>query len=359
MTRDPNGLSARKIGILKAIIDAHIKNGEPVGSKYLTQNKQIALSSATIRNEMAELEDMGYLEQPHTSAGRVPSEHGYRFYVDSILENYRANAHELRRMNELMKLKLTELDNILDNASKLMASLTNYTSLSVKPKKKATLMKSCKLVLLDSQNFLVVMILDDDEVKTKQIRVRYFVNESMLARLEPVLNEFIAGIPSEQITLQRIMMIEKHAPDCEDIISAIIKAIYETLESVDGGNLKLEGMNLLLQYPEYSDMNSFRKMLDILEKKEKLISLVENSNKDMMNVLIGSESNVEGMNNTSFVFKTISSGGKVIGTIGVIGPCRMDYTNVISTVNYLADSISDAVKKQSDPPPGIDGKNQT
>lgn len=355
--RNNDGLSDRKISILKAIIDAHIEKGEPVGSKYLTQNKQIALSSATIRNEMAELEEMGYLEQPHTSAGRVPSEHGYRFYVNSILENYRMNAQEMRRLNDMMHLKLAELDNVLDNASKLISSLTNYTSLSVKPKHKSTSVKNYKLVMLDTQNFLVIMILADDEVKTKQIHVQYFITEDMISRLERAMNEYLSGLSPEQITVSRIMALEKRVPECEAIISPIVKVVYETLEDANGGELKLEGMNLLLQYPEYSDMNSFRKMLDVLEKKEELINIVENSNKDIMNVFIGSENNVDVMKNSSLVFKTISSNGKTIGAIGVIGPCRMDYSNVITTVNYLADTISEAMKKRMGLSPPYENSN--
>ncbi|MCL2519128.1 MAG: heat-inducible transcription repressor HrcA, partial [Oscillospiraceae bacterium] len=177
-------LSDRKKLILKAVINAHIDNGEPVGSKFLTYNKQIALSSATIRNEMAELEELGYLEQPHTSAGRIPSEHGYRFYVNSLMESYRLTANELREMNNLFNSKIDEIDKILDYASRLMSMFTNYVSLAVKPRPKQITVVRFKSILLDGSSFLLVMITSTSIVKTRYIYVKFIITEQILSEFE-------------------------------------------------------------------------------------------------------------------------------------------------------------------------------
>ena len=168
-----NELSERKKLILKAIIDAHINMGEPVGSKYLTQNKQITYSSATIRNEMAELEDMGYLEQPHTSAGRVPSELGYRFYVDSLIQRYRMTASEINELRSMLRAKITELDGILAQATKIASALTHYTALSVKPRETQICVSRFETIFLDSRNFILVMIISHGVVKTKYIKLDF------------------------------------------------------------------------------------------------------------------------------------------------------------------------------------------
>lgn len=183
MNGDGSRLNERKKLILKAIIEAHVKEGEPVGSKYLTQNKQIALSSATIRNEMSELEEMGYLEQPHTSAGRVPSEHGYRFYVNSLMQKYRMSQNELARMNTLVKSRLAEVDKLLETATQLAAALTNYTSIAIKSGQSAAVITKFRLVFLTDEMLMLVMLMADGSVKTSQIHAEIRIDADMLERL--------------------------------------------------------------------------------------------------------------------------------------------------------------------------------
>lgn len=345
MYKNGDELSERKKIILKAIIDSHIDNGEPVGSKYLAYNEQIALSSATIRNEMAELEEMGYLEQPHTSAGRIPSELGYRFYVNSLMNNYRLTANELREMNSLLTSKVDELDKILDSSSKLMSMLTNYASLAVKPKSTHITVIRFKMILLDEINFLLIMITNVNVVKTRYVRIGFSLTEEKLQHFENILNRYLTNITMDTVTLPLMMEIENRLPECAELVSPVLKYIYEIIGELDDGDLKFDGVNRLLQYPEFTDIERLRELLGILENKEEILNIISNSEHDITNIYIGSENSVEIMQKSTLIFKTIKSNNRIIGAIGVLGPCRMDYSKVVTTVEYLADNISGITDK--------------
>lgn len=353
MKRSADELDERKKQILRAIVNAHIKGGGPVGSKYLAQNQQLTLSSATIRNEMAELESLGYLEQPHTSAGRIPSERGYRFYVNSLMESYRLTTAELRQLNNLMRAKVAELDKLLESAGKLISTLTNYMSLAVKPRQRAVVITHMRALYIDSQTFLLVFITDADAVKTKYVRSPLSVTEELLRRLERELNNFLTGVPLESVTLPLIMELFTRLPDCEQLVSPIIKCLYETLGEIDGGELHYEGINLLLQYPEYADVENFKELLGLLERKEDILNLVSERDGESTQVIIGCESPVEVMHNSTLIFRKIISGGRVVGAIGVLGPCRMDYSRVITTVEHLVKNIAGAADGTRTEPPKL------
>ena len=338
-------LSERKKLILHAIIDAHIGNGEPVGSKFLTNDSRIRCSSATVRNEMAELEEMGYLEQPHTSAGRIPSERGYRFYVNSLMERYKMTATELEQLNELVRKKETELDSIIESATKMMSMFTNYTSLSVRPKPKNSVILRFNFMQVSSNTLLLIMLTDRQAVKTRSVRVPFTLTPEMPAHFTEVFNSCLAGVPMERVTLPLILEMESRLTGCEMIVNPIIKSIYEVINEIDNGELKFENINKMLQYPEYSDITRLRSLLDLFENKEDLLNIVSNSQKDVINVLIGRENTVDVMDNSSLIFKTITSGDRVLGAIGIIGPTRMDYSKVITTIDTLSRAIKDRAEE--------------
>ncbi len=354
MSGNGRELNDRKKMILKAIIEAHVKEGEPVGSKYLTQHQQIALSSATIRNEMAELESLGYLEQPHTSAGRVPSEVGYRFYVNSLMQKYRMSQNELMRMNALVKSRLAEVDRLLETATQLAAALTNYTSLAVKPKQNAAVIERFKTVHLGDDLFMLIMMDGDGNIKTRQIHTDIPVDAAMLERLELLLNARIAGRRVHEISVPLVMEMEKSFGEGESLIGPVVKNICETMGEMDGGDLKYAGVNHLLEYPEYADAHEFKELLGVLEEKRDILKLVSDTEAegDGPQVIIGSENGVEEMKNSTLVFQKIRAGGKVIGVIGILGPRRMDYSKVISTVEYIAGNISDLLNTTPKLPSG-------
>ena len=336
-------LSERKKQILKAVVEAHIEGGEPVGSKYIVQNNLLSCSSATIRNEMAELEQLGYLEQPHTSAGRVPSEMGYRFYVDSLVEQYANTTRDIAKINHLLKLKMSELDHILDTASKLASSLTNYTGIAIKPRAHSVTMTRFELVSIDERNFAMVMITSSGVVKTKKVKAPAAYGASALSALSELLNANICGMVADMISLPIIMNLENEMGDNAFLVNPAIKAIYEVMNELDGGELKYSGLNHLLDYPEYSDTQHLGNLLGTLEEKSEILDLVSRPERDDINVLIGSESSVKEMNNSSLVFKPIKKNGKTVCMIGVLGPRRMDYKKVLKTIEEIGEGISDMI----------------
>lgn len=338
-------LSERKKLILKAIVDAHIAEGEPVGSKYIMQNEHLTCSSATIRNEMAELEEMGYLEQPHTSAGRVPSELGYRFYVDSLIESYSMTAKEISEINKLLRSKMTELDQILYTASKLAGNLTNYTSFLIKPKASSVSIKRFDVIYVDKHSILLVMISNHSNISTKRISLESAISRLTASDLANALNDNISGLTANEITLPIIMELEAAMGDKAYIVGPIMKIIYESMSELDDGDLKVSGMDRLLQYPEYSNKEQLRELLGVFENKDEILDLVSTPESDGINVVIGSESSVKVMNNSSLVFKPVVRNGKRIGAIGIIGPRRMDYAKVVATIEGLAENVESVINE--------------
>lgn len=343
MGNPTGGLSERKKLILKAVVEAHIEGGEPVGSKSIVQSNLLSCSSATIRNEMAELEQLGYLEQPHTSAGRVPSELGYRFYVDSLVEQYANTTRDIARINQLLRSKMSELDQILETASKLASSLTNYTGIAIKPKISSVTMAKIELVSIDSFNFAMVMITSGGTVKTKKVKTPMPYEADALTQLSEILNLQICGLGADMITLPIIMQLENDMADNAFLVNPAIKAVYEVMNELDGGELRYSGLNRLLDYPEYADTQQLSSLLGTLEDQDEILELVSDPLRDDINVLIGSESPVKVMNNSAIVFKPIKKNGRTVGVIGVIGPRRMDYKKVLKTIDEIGVSISDII----------------
>lgn len=341
-----NELSERKKQILKAIIDAHIENGEPVGSKFLTQNKQIGCSSATIRNEMAELEAMGLLEQPHTSAGRVPSEAGYRFYVDSLLDRYNLTQNEIAELRQNLTQKQNELDAIMQAAVALASKLTNYTALSIKPRQVRITVQKFEIMRLDESTAVLIMLVGST-VKTKHIRSDRPIPTDAAVALARVLNAKIAGITPTEITMPLVMEMEQMMGEYDYLVSPVIKAVCETLSSFDGGDIKFEGINRLLSYPEYYDTDRLREMLTLFEKKDDLYEMLSDEAQvgDGVHVYIGRENLVKVMDNSTLIFKPIIEHGRTVGAIGIIGPTRMDYKRVIATVDSLTRGVADILNR--------------
>ncbi len=333
-------LSKRKKLILRSVVESHIATGEPIGSKYLMTKSDIPYSSATIRNEMAELENLGYLEQPHTSAGRIPTGRGYRFYVDSLMERYKLTATEIVSLNTLIRGKMGELNSILKSASKLIASMTNYTSIAVKAKNPMTkLVEQFSYMMLNSREFLLVMRMSDETIATKHIRSDIIIDDDMLRKLSQVLNTSFAGLSSEDVTLPMMMKAEAEMGDAGSLIAPVIKAIYETIGKGEEADINVEGINKLLEYPEFSNVEQMKQIISMFENKDDFMKIVESADDDKVNIFIGHDGEL--VDHSAFVFKTIKVGGKAVGAIGVFGPSRMDYSKVISTVEYLSKSLSD------------------
>lgn len=339
-------LSERKKLILKAIVEAHIEGGEPIGSKYITQNNLLTCSSATIRNEMAELETLGYLVQPHTSAGRVPSEAGYRFYVDALVEQYAKTTHEVLQINQLLRAKMDELDQLLDTASRLASTMTNYTGIAIKPRSNSVTMSKFEIIPMDENNFAMVMISAGGTVKTKKVKTVEPIPEGALKNLAALFNSELCGLGADIITLPIIMRIESEMKEGAFLVNPAVKCVYEVMNEMDGGEMKLSGLNHLLKYPEYADADQLGELLGTLESQEEILDLVSTAENNDINVLIGSESSVKVMNNSSLVFTPIKKNGRTVGVIGVLGPRRMNYKQVLKTLGDIGGSIASMIDEE-------------
>ena len=344
-------LSARKKQILKAIVDAHINHGEPVGSKYLAQDALISCSPATIRNEMAELEEMGYLVQPHTSAGRVPSERGYRYYVDALVRQYSETKTEIDEINEKLRYKLTEMDEILAEASRLAASFTDYTGIAFKSGIGNVRISKFDSVYISPRDFLLVMMFTADIVKAKPIHLAFSITEDDLRRFTEAANIYLVNTPCENISMQMIVKLEALMGTAGAMVHPTVKVIYETMSELDSADVKLDGLTKLLQYPEYSDVSNFRSLLGVLEEKDKLMDVISShtSSEDGIHVYIGKDDESDGMKNTTMIFKNVNIGGKQL-SVGVIGPKRMNYSKVIDMLNKLAFGIDRMFTDDALPP---------
>ncbi len=351
-------LSERKKQILKAVIDAHIRLGEPVGSKYLTGNGIVSCSSATIRNEMAELENLGYLEQPHTSAGRVPSEAGYRFYVDWLLEQYRFTAGEIERLREAIKKRHAEMDSILEAGAKLAGAMTNYTALAVRKKPRGVTCAKIEVVRIDAHNLVIIIMTSAESVRTRHMKFGFDIDAACTAMLSELLNATLVGLGAADITLPIMMQIERRMGEYDFIVSPVVKAICEELSSFDGEELSVKGVNRLLAYPEYADIGRFKELLAMLEEKSDVARLIDGTSAadGKVHVYIGSENTVKIMEGSTLVLKALKGSGGTVGAIGIIGPVRMDYSKVISVIDNLTSQISD-IMSDSSLPPGVDTKS--
>ena len=334
-------LSERKRQILKAVIDAYIDRGEPVGSKYLADSLELSLSAATIRGAMNDLEQMGLLEQPYTSAGRVPSTLGYRVYVDQLMESYRLSAAEINQINETLKQRLTGLGEIVERSAQLVSSMTSMMSVSMKPTAALSTVIRFEAIHLDAHNFLLVLVMNANIVKTKHVRIEVPADISLTAKLAIVLNENFSNLTSDNITLPVILKAEAEMGAYSPLIAPMLRIIHETLGEVENAKLYIDGIANLLNYPEYHNIERARSIVALAEQKDELLKLFSAPKSGSLSVYIGNEINITTAGESSVIFKTFSAGPEITGAIGVIGPKRMDYSKIIAKLEYLSKNIED------------------
>ncbi len=354
MDRTERKLSTRKRAILKAVVEAYIREGEPIASKALAGD--FDFSPATLRNEMAELAEMGYLEQPHTSAGRIPSEAGYRLYVESLMQSYALTSGELGALNDLVKSKAAELDGILDRAGKVMSALTNYPALAVRPAISAGGAAKYKITRYDERSFLLIAVRSAEDTHCKLIVADAPIADSTLTALEDVLNRSLVGISLQEVNLPLLCAMEAQMGADAPLVGRCVKELYNLFADKPGGEFRLDGVTRLLEYPEFSDTAPLRAMLGAFDDKEHILDLVSRTGGDRTHVYIGSENPLDSSHQSTLVLRTITAGDRVVGALGVIGPCRMDYSKVITAVEYLSENIREMFGET--PPPAIGGKTE-
>lgn len=338
-------LDERKRKILHAIIRTYLETGEPVGSRTISKYSDLKLSSATIRNEMSDLEEMGYIIQPHTSAGRIPSDKGYRLYVDYLMEE---KEREVTELKELMIQRTDKLEQVLKQVVKVLANNTNYATMISTPQYHQNKLKFIQLSKVDEHQILAVIVAEGNVIRNKLIPICEDLDTETILKLNILLNTMLNGKTIAEINLQMISSMKEQAGIHSNIISDVVDAVAEAIHSDEGMEIYTGGATNIFRYPELSDNGKASELIQTLEEKQMLAELVTEtlSKEDKgIQVYIGSESPIKSMKDCSVVTATYELGQGLQGTVGIIGPKRMDYENVMSTLKTLMDQLDDVFHK--------------
>lgn len=330
-------LEERKMKILTAIVRNYLQTGEPVGSRTISKETDLNLSSATIRNEMADLEEMGLILQPHTSAGRVPSDLGYRVYVDAMLEEKRAEVDE---MKDVLIERQERLEDLLKQVVKLLATNTNYATMISAPAVKGNRLKFLQISRMAPGQLLATIVAEGNMIRNKMIDIEDDLSEQDLLKLNILMNSTLNGLAVEEINLGMIAAMKQQAGEHGEIIAAVIDAATESIRDSEGLEIYTSGANNIFRYPELADHQKAQDLISTFEEKERLSGIVEETlsaaDKERgIQVYIGNETPVQSMKDCSVVTATYELGQGMRGTIGVIGPKRMDYDRVVTILKDI------------------------
>lgn len=354
-------LDDRKVKILKAIIRNYLETGEPVGSRTISKYTDLKLSSATIRNEMADLEELGYIVQPHTSAGRIPTDKGYRFYVDDMMLQKEAELatresevndreKEVESMKEFLSEKVDKVEELLQNVAKVLAKDTNYATMVTTPQVKGNRLKFVQLSQLESNKILVVIVMEGNLIRNKVITISEELSSENLLKLNILLNTTLTGLTLEEMNLGLVSRMESQAGEYNKFIKEVLDAIVETISSADNLKIYTSGATNIFKYPELSDSSKASELIYALEEKQSLSDLVNVESEDVsakhgIQVYIGNETPIESMKDCSVVTATYELQDGMKGTIGIIGPKRMDYEKVVEKLKTIQTQLDDVFKK--------------
>ncbi len=338
-------LDERKVTILKAIIKNYMETGEPVGSRTISKYVNSKWSSATIRNEMSDLEDMGYIVQPHTSAGRIPSDKGYRFYVDQILQE---KDNEVMEIKEMMVQRMGRLELVLKHLAKNLASNTNYAAMISGPQYHRNKLKFIQLSKVDAHKLLIVTVVEGNIIKNTMVDIEEEISSEELLNLNILLNTNLNGLTIEEINLGVISRLKEQAGIHRQVVDLVLNEVAAVIKA-DEDELQIytSGATNIFKYPELSDSQKASELLSTLEHTETLQELVSGAgNGTGIQVYIGDESPVQAMKDCSVVTATYDLGEGLKGTIGIIGPKRMDYERVLKTLRTLMTQLDATFKKE-------------
>lgn len=346
---DKDQLDERKVTILKAIIKTYLETGEPVGSRTISKYSDLSLSSATIRNEMSDLEELGYIIQPHTSAGRIPSDKGYRFYVDRIMQE---KEEEVTEFKDLMLKRVDRVELLLKQMAKILAQNTNYAALISGPKYHQNKLKFIQLSMIDARKLLLVIVVEGNIIKNTMIPVKEGLSDEALLNLNILLNNALNGLSMDEINLDVISRLKIQAGSHSEVVDLVLTEVAEAIRADDEDlQIYTSGATNIFKYPELSDGESASRLIGTLEQKELLQELVDDVNSSEsgsgISVYIGEEAPVQSMKDCSIVTANYELGEGLRGTIGVIGPKRMDYEKVLRTLRNLMTQL-DAVLKNDE-----------
>lgn len=348
-------ISDRKKKILAAVVDEYIRTAEPVGSKAIAQNAGLGCSSATIRNELAELVAMGYLEQPHTSAGRVPTPMGYRMYVNELMEKQKLSMEETEELNRRLSDRIQQLDNTMDEVSRLVSQYTDYPALALTAHTEVTI-KRFDIIYVDANTFIIVVMLTNNTVKNKLVHLPVSVDQSMVQKLSSLFNSGFTGIGEEQITPLLISSTERAAGDTMGLTAVIAAYTIEVLSEVSTPAAYISGENRLLNQPEFRDPDKAHRLMSYLSGGGYILPPGDVNSGTEIRMLIGPENVAEELKDSSVVIASYDAGDNTRGLIGIVGPTRMDYSAVAAKLSTLADVLSKRLTGGEAPPEGLHNK---
>lgn len=343
---DEQELDERKVKILNAVIKNYLETGEPVGSRTISKYTDLNLSSATIRNEMSDLEELGYIVQPHTSAGRIPSDKGYRFYVDNLISS---KNKEVDEMKEWMIEKTEKMEALLQQVAKVLATNTQYATLVSAPSLSTNRVKFVQLSAVDENQVLSVVVMEGNIVKNKIIHVDKPLDNETMLKLNMLLNTNLNGLTVEQINLGLITRLKAQAGIHDEIVSEVLDTVAQSITEGDDLEVYTSGATNIFKYPELADSQKASELLNTFEEKQALLELLSDKSEDgddaEFQVYIGDETPISTMKDCSVVTATYELGDGVKGTIGIVGPKRMDYENVVNNIKSLKGQLDKMLKK--------------
>ena len=354
-------LSERKKKVLRSVVDLYIRTAEPVGSKAITALPDMKYSSATIRNEMAELTTLGYLEQPHTSAGRIPSAAGYRLYVDELMADYRLSMDETKSINSAIEEKMQRVDKMMEKVAKLVSQATDLPAISMSSRQGSATVKRFDLIQAGAGSFILVVMLSNDEVVNKLIKLPLHVDENDLKVLSALLNATMADLMADEFTPSLMDRVMRSAGAAASLVPVIVEFTTDALRRQSSANMAVAGQMRLLSCPEYRNIDKAQKVINGLDE-ESLVNLpavMQGANGTK--VLVGPENVAEELKDTSVVMTKFDIGDGMQGMIGVVGPTRMDYAKVTARLSYFAESLSKMFAKPDQvqlPAGAVDGQNE-
>jgi heat-inducible transcriptional repressor len=338
-------LSERQRLILNAIVDNYIHSAEPVGSRTISKREDIGFSSATIRNEMADLEELGYLEQPHTSAGRVPSTKGYRFYVDNLIKPHMLSDLELSKLKQLFAERIHHFEQVIDYTAQILSHVTNYTAIVLGPEIFEHRLKHIQIVPLNETQAVAIVVTNTGRVENKLIDLPQGVRPQEIEKLVNLLNSKLTDVPLWQLR-QRLYQevageMRRHVEQYEEMLHIL----EESLHRQEGERVYLRGATKIMDQPEFRDVDKVKDILELLEQNDQLVHLFGPPTEGIT-VRIGQENQLDAMKECSIITTSYYIGGKPVGTVGILGPTRMEYSRVITVLNYLAEGLSRMLTSQ-------------
>ena len=333
-------LTERKKKVLRSVVDLYIRTAEPVGSKAITELPDMKYSSATIRNEMADLTTMGYLEQPHTSAGRIPSAAGYRLYVDELMADYRLSMDEAKSINDSLEAKMQRVDKMVEKVAKLVSQATDLPAISVASRAGGATVTRFELLEAGTGSYILILMLSNEEVVNKRIRLPLHLEDTDLKLLTALLNATMTGISAEELTTELLDRVMRSAGNGASLVPVIVEFTVETLRRSGSANMAVAGQMRLLSHPEYRNIDKAQKVINGLDEEalSGLPAVMQNASGTK--VIVGPENVSEELKDTSVVMTKFDIGDGMQGMIGVVGPTRMDYAKVTARLSYFAESLS-------------------